>query len=131
MDSNIINPYLPPSFPPSLHPPPTNTFWKDLITHWLNLILKSDQGLVLTETQTNRSTRYKNLQKQSNEDFFTWLFKPCLHFTKNKFTIPMHIEEILGNSIILNPHTKLSFSSNNPNFYSISPKKYYRQIYYI
>ena len=36
----------------------------------------------------------------------------------------MHIE-IVKQPIILNPHTKLSFSSNNPYFYSIPLKKYY------
>ena len=59
--------------------------------YWLNLIRKSNQDLVLKQTQILRSTRYKNLQKQRNEDFFTQLLNPCLHFTKNKFTIPMHI----------------------------------------
>ena len=60
----------------------------------------------------------KDLQKQSNKDFFTRLLNSCQHLTKNKFTILMHIEEILKQPIILNPHTKLSFS-----FYGIPPKK--------
>ena len=47
----------------------------------------------------------------------------CLHFTKNRLIIPMHIE-IVKQPIILKPHTKLSFSSNNPYFYSIPPQKY-------
>ena len=88
---------------------------------------KSDQGLVLRQTQILRSTRYKNLLKQSNEDLFTQLLNPSLHFTKNRFTVSMHIEEILKQPIILNPHTKLSFSSNNLYFYSNPPKKFYRQ----
>ena len=95
--------------------------------YWLNLILKSDQGSVVRQRQILRFTRYKNLQKQSNNDFLTQLVNPCLHFTKTKFTVPMHIEEILKQPIIFNPRTKLSFSSNNPYFYSMRPKKYYRQ----
>ena len=35
----------------------------------------------------------------------------------------MHIEEIFKQPIILNPHTKLSFSSNNSYFYSIPSKE--------
>ena len=34
----------------------------------------------------------------------------------------MHIEEILQQSIILSPHIKLSFSSNNPYFTVSHPK---------
>ena len=101
MDSKIIN--------------PRQSLLERFMMHWLNLILKSDQGLVLRH-------RHKNLQKQSNQDSFTRLLNPCLHFTKSRFTIPMHIEQILKHLIILNPHTKLSFSYNNPYFYSIPPK---------
>ena len=57
---------------------------------------KSDQGLVLRQTQILRSTRYKNLLKQSNEDLFTQLLNPCLHFTKNRFTVSMHIKKFLN-----------------------------------
>ena len=53
---------------------------------------------------------------------FIQALNPCLHFTKNKFTIPKHIEEILEQTIFLNPHTKLNFSSNNPYFYSMPTK---------
>ena len=94
MDSKIIK-------PPSMYS-------GKIMTHWLNLILKSDQGLVLRQTQILRYTRYKNLQKQSNKDLFYTVTNPC----------PMHIE-ILKQAIILNPHTKLSFSSNDPYFYDI------------
>ena len=34
----------------------------------------------------------------------------------------MHIEEALEQPIILNPHTNLNFSSDNPYFYSIPTK---------
>ena len=37
-------------------------------------------------------------------------------------TIPTHVGEALEQSIILNPHTNLNFSSDNPYFYSISTK---------
>ena len=50
------------------------------------------------------------------------MLNSCLHFPNNKFTIPMHIEAIIEQPIILNPHTKLIFSSNNPYFYSIPTK---------
>ena len=53
---------------------------------------------------------------------FIQALNPCLHFTKNKFTIPKHIEEILEQTIFLNPHTKLNFSSNNLYFYSMPTK---------
>ena len=52
--------------------------------------------------------------------FYIQLLNLCLHFTNNKFTIPTHIEEILEQPIILNPHTKLNFSSNNPYFYKFT-----------
>ena len=35
---------------------------------------------------------------------------------------PTHIEEAFEQPIILNPHTNLNFSSNNPYFYSILSK---------
>ena len=39
----------------------------------VKLNTKSDKCLVLRQTQILRSTRYKNLQKQSNKNFFTQL----------------------------------------------------------
>ena len=98
MDSKIIK-------PPSMYS-------GKIMTHWLNLILKSDQGLLLRQTQILRYTRYKNLQKQSNKDLFYTVTNP----------FPMDIE-ILKQAIILNPHTKQSFSSNDPYFYDITRKK--------
>ena len=50
------------------------------------------------------------------------MLNPCLHFTNNKLTIPTREEEILKQPIILNPHTKLKFSTNNLYFYSIPPE---------
>ena len=113
MDSTIIKPH--------------QYILERFMIYWLNLILKSDQGLFLRQIQILRSTGYKNLQKQSNKDFFTRLLNSCLHFPKNNYTILMHLEKILKQPIILDPHTKLSFS-----FYSIPPKKYYiqKQIYH-
>ena len=35
------------------------------------------------------------------------------------------MKKILEHSIVLNLHTKLNFSCNNPYFNSIPPKKYY------
>ena len=85
--------------------------------YWLNSIPNSNQGLVLLiQTQILRSTRHRNLRKQNNEDFFIPLLNPWLHFINNKFTIPTHIEEVLEEPVILNPHMKLNFSSNNPYF---------------
>ena len=49
---------------------PPQSFLERFMVHWLNLILKSDQGLVLRQTRILRSTRHENLQKQSNQDFF-------------------------------------------------------------
>ena len=113
MDSTIIKPH--------------QCILERFMIYWLNLILKSDQGLFLRQIQILRSTRYKNVQKQSNKDFYTRLLNSCLRFPKNNYTILMHLEKILKQPIILDPHTKLSFS-----FYSIQPKKYYiqKQIYH-
>ena len=49
---------------------PRQSFLERFMVHWLNLILKSDQGLVLRQTRILTSTRHENLQKQSNQDFF-------------------------------------------------------------
>ena len=49
---------------------PRKSLLERFMMHWLNLILKSDQGLVLRQTRIRRSTRHENLQKQSNQDFF-------------------------------------------------------------
>ena len=73
-----------------------------------NLILNSNHLLLFRQRQIFRSTRHKNLQKQINEDFLYSLLNPCLHFTNNKFTILTHIEEILEQPIILNPHSTLN-----------------------
>ena len=90
---------------------------------WLNLMFNSNQGLLLfRQTQILTSTRHKQLTETKQSGYFIQLLNPCLHFTINKFTIPEHIEEILEQPILLNPHTKLSFSSNNPYFYSIPTK---------
>lgn len=45
-----------------------------------------------------------------------------LHFSDNKFPAMTYIKEFLEQSIFLNPHTKLNFSSNDPYFYSILAK---------
>ena len=49
---------------------PRQSLLERFMMHWLNLILKSDQGLVLRQTRILRSNRYQNLQKQNNQDFF-------------------------------------------------------------
>ena len=86
----------------------------------IELILNSKQDLVLfRKTRIFRSTKHKNLQKLSNEVFLMQFLNPCLHFTNTKFSIPVNIDEILEQPIILNLHTKLNIISNNPYFYSI------------
>ena len=120
--------------------------------YWLNLIFNSNQCLGLfRQTQILRSTRHKNFQKRSNEDFLysclilayisptTNLLSPSilkkflnspsfkihtlnLHFTNNKFAIPKNIEEILEYPIFLNSYTELNFIPNNPYFYGIPTK---------
>ena len=47
------------------------------------------------------------------------MLNPWLHLTSGKFTISTHAEKVLEQLFILNPHTKLNFSSNNPDFYCI------------
>ena len=68
------------------------------------------------------SNRHNNFQKQSNENFFIQLLKAWLHFINNNFPTPKSIKEILEQTILLNSHTKLDFSSDNPYFYCISPR---------
>ena len=47
-----------------------NALWKELILYQLSLTFNSNQGLALIrQTQILRSTRHKNLQKESNEYF--------------------------------------------------------------
>ena len=98
-------------------------FWIDLMVYWLNLILKSNQGLALVrQKQILRSNRYEILGIQNNEDFSIQLLNAWLHFTNNNFPIAPSIEEILDHPIFLNPHTKLEFSSDKAYFYCIPPR---------
>ena len=66
---------------------PTNALWKDLMLHWLKLILNSDQDLAffLTKTDSYRSISHKKLQKQNNEDFSIQLLYAWLNVTDNNF----------------------------------------------
>ena len=83
----------------------------------LNLILNSNHGLALfRQNQILWPIVHRNLQKWNNEDLFIQLLNTWLHFTNNDFATPTSIEEILGQPLFLNPHTKLDFSSNNPYF---------------
>ena len=85
---------------------PTYALWKDLMLYWLNidLIPNSNQGLALSrQKQILRYNWHKNLQKQNDEEFFIQLLNVWLHFTNNKFPVPMSIEEILQQPIHLNP----------------------------
>ena len=70
----------------------------------------------------HRSTSHKNLRKQNNEDFFIQLLNAWLHLTNNNFPAHMSIEKILDQSIFLNPHARLDFSSDNAYLYSIPPR---------
>ena len=38
------------------------------------------------------------------------------------FLTPTSIENVLGQTMFLNPHTKLDFSPDNPYFYCIPPR---------
>ena len=90
--------------------------------YWFNLILNSNQGLAFfRQKQILRSNRHKNLQKQKNEDFFVQLLNAWIHLANNNLSTWTSAEEILGQPIFLNPHTKLDFSSGNPYFYCIPP----------
>ena len=100
---------------------PRQSILERFIMHWLKLILKSNQGWVLGHLDM------KICRNKAMMTFFTLLLNPCLHFIKNRFTISVCIEEILKHPIILNSHSKLSFSSNNPYFHCIPLKQYYRQ----
>ena len=52
----------------------------------LKSILTSDQGLALSrQKQILRTTSYKNLQKQNNEDFFIQLLYAWLHLNNKNF----------------------------------------------
>ena len=74
---------------------PTNALWKDLMLHWLKLILNSDQDLAffLTKTDSYRSISHKKLQKQNDEDFsiqllYAWLYLPYIY---RRNSCPTHI----------------------------------------
>ena len=71
----------------------------------LKLILNSDQGLALFRQKKILTGLLvtKNLQKC--EDFFIQLFYAWLHLTNNNFLAFISIEEILDQTIFLNPHT--------------------------
>ena len=75
--------------------------------HRLNLILNSNQGLALF--------RQKEIPRSNghDEDFFIQLFNAWLLFTSNNFPNPTSIEKILDQTICLNPHAKLHFSSDD------------------
>ena len=62
------------------------------------------------------------MQKQNNEDFFIQLLNDRLHFTNNISPTPTSIEEILDQTIFLNPHIVLDFSSDSLDFYWIPPR---------
>ena len=88
----------------------------------MNLILNSNQGLAFfRQKPILRSNRHKNLQKQSNEDFFVQLLNAWIHLASNNLPTLTSAEEILDQPIFLNPHTKLDFSFGNPYFYCIPP----------
>ena len=101
-----------------------NALWKNLMLYRLNLNLKSSQGLALfRQNEILRSTRHSNLQNNNNEDFFIQLLNAWLHFTNNTFRPPISIiEEILDQSLFLNPHTKLHYNSDNSYFYCLPPQ---------
>ena len=54
--------------------------------------------------------------------FFIQLLNSWLYFTNNTFPPPISIEEILGQPLFLNPHTKLHFHLDNPYFYCLPPQ---------
>ena len=83
--------------PPPTHyfPSPISALWKDAMMHWSKLILISNQGLALCrQNDTLRFNRHKNLQKQSNDNFFIHILYAYLHFTSSNFPISASIEEI-------------------------------------
>ena len=66
----------------------TNALWKDLMLYRLKIAL-------FRQKQILRYNGHKNLQKQNNEDFVIQLLNGWLHFTNDKFTAPMSIEETI------------------------------------
>ena len=90
--------------------------------YWLNLVLMSNPGLAFfRQKQILKSNRHKNLQKQTNEDFFVQLLNAWIHLANNNLPTLTSAEEILDQPIFLNPHTKPDFSSGNPYFYCSPP----------
>ena len=77
----------------------------DLIV--LKLILNSDQFLALfRQKQILTGLLVTKIYKKS-EDFFIQLLYSWLHLTNNNFSAIISIEEILDQSILLNPHTRM------------------------
>ena len=86
--------------------------------------LNSNQALVRFRLKRSLDLIDRKIcKKQNNEHFFIQLLNTSLHFTKNNFPTSISIEEITDQPISLKPHTKLGFSSHNPYFYCISPRK--------
>ena len=58
--------------------------------------MNSNQGLPLfRQKHILRFKRYKNFQKQNNEDFHIQLLNAWVHFTNNDFPTPTSIEKFL------------------------------------
>ena len=91
--------------------------------YWLNLILNSNQDVAFVrQKEILRSNRHKNLQKQSNEDFFVQLLNAWIYLAKNNLPTLTSAEEILEQPIFLNPHTSMDFSSGKSYFYCFPPR---------
>ena len=94
---------------------PDQQFIEGLMLYLLKLILNSNQDLVLfRQTHILRVYQTQKLTETNQRAFSIQLFNPCLHFTNNKLTLSTRIEEIFKQSIILNPHANLNFSSKYP-----------------
>ena len=91
--------------------------------YWLNLILNSNQDVAFVrQKEILRSNRHKNLQKQSNVDFFVQLLNAWIYLAKNNLPTLTSAEEILEQPIFLNPHTSMDFSSGKSYFYCFPPR---------
>ena len=87
----------------------------------LKLILNSDQGPALFRQKQILTTGLlvtKNLQK--SEDFFIKLLYAWLHLTNKNFPAFISIEEILDQSIFLNPHTRMDIKHPTQEYFKFT-----------
>ena len=77
----------------------------------LKLILNSDQGLALIVTK---------IYTKKSKFIYSITLYPWLHLTNNNFPAFISIEEILDQTIFLNPHTRMDFKHPTQKYFKFT-----------